>query len=516
MQHVLAMDCREHFDGSAMKLLLCYPSQRVSFQGIKARPMVGPPLGILSIAAQARASDWAGSVEIYDARLGARFHRDSDGDLIFGDTEQDIFARLQSANADVIGISNMFTSQIGQAYRLADIARAASPSSTIVIGGAHVTVYPLEALERGSIDYVVMGEGEDRMVALLKAISSGAGAAIQGVVGGPEDLHRLKPNPKAPIGFIEPLDRLALPAYDLVDLDAYFSVAARGYSPRYREWGKKPMSLLTSRGCPHQCVFCSIQTTMGYKFRHHSLDYISGHIRHLIDQYGVDFIHFEDDNFTHEPDRYDRIVDFLLTLKPKIKWDTPNGVRGDTWTFERVMRAKESGCQFLTVAIESAVQRVVDHVVRKRLDLAKVDDMMTYCKEAGLRLHAFYIIGFPGETVDDMKETIDYALDRYRRYGVTPFLQPLIPIPGTEVHDSIMEQGLHEGIVLTQYNQVRTQEFDPKIVQNLYKIYLRDRMKIFAIRTVTSKRDFFYNTRLVANYPQAVVHAFRNAANASG
>ncbi|MEO0972848.1 MAG: radical SAM protein, partial [Pseudomonadota bacterium] len=482
----------------------------VSYEGMKARAAVGPPLGILSIAAYVRESPWQGSISIYDARMRAEFFQ-ADGRLLFGDNDAQIQRRLQEEAPDVIGISNMFSAQIERAYHFADLAREACPSATIVIGGPHVSVFPLEAIERPSIDYVVMGEGEQRMAQLLQSLQAGEAAAIEGVVAKAEDLTLLRANPRAPITFIHPLDELPLPAYDLVDMPAYFRLGAKGFSPRFREWGKRPISMLTSRGCPHRCVFCSIQTTMGYRFRYHSNEYIRRHITHLREEYGVDFIHFEDDNFVHLPERYDEIIDFMLTLDPKIKWDTPNGIRGDAWTRTRVRRAKQSGCQVLIVAIESAVQRVVDDVVKKRLDLARVDELMQYCHDEKLRLHAFYIIGFPGETREEIEQTIAYALDRYRRYGVQPVLQPLIPIPGTDVYDDIMARQLHEGEVRTEYNQVATDDFDPEWVHGVYRHYLRQRLGIFFLRSLTSLSEFAYTAKLLSRYPQGAVDALRNA-----
>jgi radical SAM superfamily enzyme YgiQ (UPF0313 family) len=483
---------------------------------MKARPAASPPLGLLSIAAYVRETVSLESLEIYDARLSGKLHHSPLGETIFGDTDEEIASYFEKSAADVIGISNMFSSQISQAYKMADIARKVSPNATIVIGGPHVTLYPLEALSRSSIDFVVIGEGEERLSLLLNALISCHPIEIQGVIGKPQDLSLLRSNPKAPISFIEPIDKLPTPAYDLVDMDAYFQLGERGYSPRYREWGRRPLSMLTSRGCPHKCVFCSIQTTMGYKYRYQSTEYVQRHISHLIDNYKVDFIHFEDDNFTHLPERYDQIIDYLLTLEPKIGWDTPNGIRGDMWSLNRIKKAKQSGCQFLTVAIESAVQNILDNIINKRLDLAKVDDMIQYCYRARLRLHAFYIIGFPGETLDNMLTTVEFALDRYEKYGVTPFLQPLIPIPGTEVYDQILKNGFYNNQLNIEYNQVETSDFTTKQVQDLYQSYLKKRMMIFTKRTLTSPSDFLYNIRLVMKYPQAVVHALRNAFHTIG
>jgi radical SAM superfamily enzyme YgiQ (UPF0313 family) len=494
-----------------MKLLLCHPSQLVSFNGIKARPAASPPLGLLSIAAYVRQTVQLDSLEIYDARLSGKIHHTQSGETIFGDTDDEIALHIKKSGADIIGISNMFSSQISRAYEMAKIAKRASPQSTIVIGGPHVSLYPLEALAHPSIDYVVIGEGEERLSLLINALASKKPISIQGVINKPQDICLLNNNKHAPISFIEPIDKLPLPAYDLVDMDAYFKLAARGYSPRYREWGARSLSMLTSRGCPYKCVFCSIQTTMGYKYRYHSTEYVQQHISHLIDNYKVDFIHFEDDNFTHLPERYDQIIEYLLTLEPKIGWDTPNGVRGDMWTLSRIEKAKQSGCQFLTVAIESAVQSILDNIIHKRLNLAEVEKMIKYCSIARLRLHAFYIIGFPGETLDNIKSTIDFALDQYEISGVTPFLQPLIPIPGTEVYDQILQNKYFNNQLDIEYNQVETPDFTKQQIQDLYQAYLKTRMKIFIKRTLTSPSDFLYNTHLVLKYPQAVVHAFRNA-----
>jgi radical SAM superfamily enzyme YgiQ (UPF0313 family) len=497
-----------------MKVLLCHPNQKVTFQGLKARPMVGPPLGLLMIAGHLRSSGVPCDLKIYDARVSAIFSVNDQGETIFGDTDSESVKRVVAEKPDVVGISNMFTAQIERAYALADLVKAALPQTIVVIGGPHVTVFPQEALARPSIDYVILGEGEERFTSLIGSLLAGEVPSGEGILGKLEVTDQPK-DKKWPIHFISDLDRMNLPAYELVDMEAYFELARRGFSPRYREWGKRPITMITSRGCPHVCTFCSIHTTMGYKFRSHSIEFIRGHINHLVSKYGVDFIHFEDDNFTHLPERYDEIIQAVSAIRPRIGWDTPNGVRGDSWTRERVKKAKESGCEFLTVAIESAVQRVLDDIVKKKLDLDRVEELIRWCHEFNLRLHAFYIIGFPGETLDEMKTTIAFALERYRRYGVTPFLQVLIPIPGTPIYKRILKMGFFKGTLQTKHNQVTTEDFNPEQVRQLYERYCLQRMGIFVWRTVTAGRDFTYNTRLVLKYPHAIVHAAREAMGAS-
>lgn len=485
-----------------MKLLLCVPSQVVRFDGVNARANVGVPLGILSMAAYLRAQDWPGTIDIYDARLSARFS-DADagnGQKIFGDDDATVARRIAEAAPDVVGVSNMFSAQFGQALRMAEIVKQVRPQAVVVMGGPHVSVFPEEVLAHPAVDYVVIGEGEERLLALLRCIADGSVPAIPGVMGRPEDSRLLRPHPKVKVDFIQNVDDLPFPAYDLVDMERYFQLQASGFSPRTREWGKRAVTMLTSRGCPHRCSFCSIHATMGYRWRSHSQDYVRRHIHLLRQRYAIDFIHFEDDNLTHDPARFDALLDVLEGLDPPLRWDTPNGVRGDTWTAERVRRTKRSGCQYLAVAIESGVQRVLDHVVRKRLDLAQVDDLMRFAHREKLRLIAFYVIGMPGETLAEIDATLAYALDSYRRYGVWPGMNLAVALPGTELHQITVEQNLRDTSLPYGANQITTPDFNPHLIRQRHKRFLRLRLLIFLWRTLTCPRDLIHNARLVLSY----------------
>ena len=191
--------------------------------------------------------------------------------------------------------------------------------------------------------------------------------------------------------------------------------------------------------------FVQFKTTMGYKFRYHSPQYVREHISHLRNHYGIDFIHFEDDNLTHELDRYDEIIDMLLELNPVIHWDTPNGVRADSWTRERLQRTKSSGCQHLCIAIESSVQRVIDEVVKKKLDLSTVEPVMRISQEIDLPLSAFFVLGLPGETAEEIKSNVEYAISKYETYNVYPTFSIAKALPGTELYETVVEHNLLYG-----------------------------------------------------------------------
>ncbi|MFC1707355.1 B12-binding domain-containing radical SAM protein [Planctomycetota bacterium] len=500
-----------------MKLLFCLPDQIVDSgrDGVKYRPTISLPLGVLSMAAYLREQKWPGEMEIYDSRLSGTLREDSKGAVCFGDGPDDMADRIAAAKPDVVAISNMFSWQVEKAYEMARLAKQACPDATVVFGGPHASSFPREALSADAIDYVVMGEGEERLHKLLGCLEAGKAVELQGVLGREEDFSLLRPSKKAPISFISDLDSLPMPAYDLVDVDRYFHLQATGFSPRPREWGKRAVTMLTSRGCPHQCVFCSIQATMGYKWRHNSPDYVARHIQLLRNGCNIDFIHFEDDNFTYDHERYEQILDVLLAQDKPLPWDTPNGVRGDSWTLERVRKTKLSNCQCLFVAIESAVQRVVDKVVKKRLDLKQVKELMQYCQECRLRLQAFYVIGLPGETEAEIRKTVDFAMDCYDRFSVYPTISMAIPLPGTELHDIAIAGHLYEGELEPKANQLVTEDFDPPLLRRIYGEAMRRKLWIFVKKTLTSRSDFSYNLKLLLQYRSMAADILRHAFSGS-
>ena len=486
-----------------MKVLFVIPHQQVKY-----KPSVDLPLGVLMIASYMRMRNWAGNIEIYDATLSGELWKDKDDKVYLGDKSEAIYKKIKEADPDVIGISNMFTWQMEQALAVAELAKKACPKAINVIGGPHVSSFPREMIKEKNIDYVVMGEGEIRFHELIKCIESGETPLIEGVIGKDEDLSLLKPSKRSPIRFIQNLDEMPIPAYELINIDRYFLLQSRGMTSRPRNVGKRTVSILTSRGCPHQCVFCSIQTTMGYKWRYHSPQYVKKHIEYLVDHYAVDYIHFEDDNFTHDPNRFDEILDCLISMKSPIRWDTPNGVRGDTWTEERVRKAKAAGCQYLIVAIESGVQRVVDKVVKKRLDLSQVDDLMRFCMKVKLRLFAFYIIGLPGETEKEINQTIDFAIDKLRKYNVFPTVSKIKTLPGTELYDVVHNNRLsnvdssseESDFVSSEENAIVTDEFSPPLIEKIYTQFLIRLSLVMVYKSIVRPDLIVLFLKLISGY----------------
>ena len=152
-----------------LKLLLVVPPQIIkSAVGIDPRPTVSIPLGVLYLAAYLREKNWNGEIKVYDARLSANFTRYPDGSTVFGDTWETISRTINNFEPHFVGISNMFSWQIDAAIYLSQCCKNACPDAITILGGPHASSFPLDMVMQSTIDYVVMGEGEERLYQLLQ------------------------------------------------------------------------------------------------------------------------------------------------------------------------------------------------------------------------------------------------------------------------------------------------------------------------------------------------------------
>ena len=204
-------------------------------------------------------------------------------------------------------------------------------------------------------------------------------------------------NPPRPL--IRNLDELPYPAYDLVDMEQYLNPKKIGY----RSFRSRAISMITSRGCPFNCCFCSVHLHMGKEFRAHSSSYVLKHIQYVVEKFDVKNIFFEDDNLTLDLPRFEAICDGLIEQKIKIGWETPNGVRADCLNMNLLQKMKKSGCKSVFFGVESGDQQILDNVICKSLDLNRVVEVAKICRKIGLKTGAFYIIGFPGEKREHSK-----------------------------------------------------------------------------------------------------------------
>jgi len=418
-----------------MKTLLINPPQTF-FPGSDP-PAANMPLGLLYIAA---VLDKAGyNVEILDAFMTDLLFRKKGDITEVGMPYEKIREEIQRRKPDIVGIANPFTSQVEHAIRVADIVKEIDSSILTVVGGPHGTVVPVEFLEEArNVDIVAIGEGEYTMLDIVGFFEGNKKIEdVQGIAHCMEGKVMLN----SPRPFNKNLDELPYPAYHLVDMKKYLNPE----TIEYRSFQNRALSMVTSRGCPFNCNFCSVHLHMGKTFRAHSVDYVVDHIEHVVNKYRVKTIYFEDDNLTFDIKRFEAICDKILEKDIKFQWETPNGVRADYLTLDLLKKMKKTGCQSIFVGIESGDQYVLDNIIGKSLKLKNVIKFAKMCKKIGLKTGAFYIIGFPGETKENMRNTVEFALMLKRKYDVGMHLLFATPSYGTRLYKECKKKGYIRG-----------------------------------------------------------------------
>ncbi len=418
-----------------MKVLLINPPQ--TFYPGSDIPAGNLPLGLLYIAA---VLEKAGQeVSILDAFMGNPSVWKSREKAIIGMSDWKIKEEVRKKNPAVVGVSNPFTSQVENALRICDLVKGVNPEIVTVVGGPHVSAVPAQFLQEAkSADIIVVGEGEYTMLDIVNRLEKHQ--KLRNVLGiAFRDGKNVLQTPMRQL--LDNLDKLPYPAYHLVDMEQYLKPT----KIEYRSFKDRSISMITSRGCPFNCCFCSVHLHMGKIFRAHSAAYVVNHIEYVVNKYRVKTIFFEDDNLTLDTKRFETICNRMIERGIRVNWETPNGVRADRLNPILLKKMKESGCQSVFFGIESGDQDILDKVIGKDLDLRKVAEVAKICKTIGLKTGAFYIIGFPGEKKENMLKTIDFALTLMKEYEVGMHLFVATPSIGTRLFEESRQKGYLRG-----------------------------------------------------------------------
>lgn len=374
------------------------PDSKYKFMGV-----IAPPLGIAYMAAVLEENQIP--VNVIDASA-----------LDMGWDE--IKNELKTSKVDVIAITAL-TPTIEKAIETAQLAKETCPDAVVVMGGYHPTFNHEELLEYDFIDIVVRGEGEYTMLDLVLTIENGGdlsqvkGIAFDNVVTPPRPL-------------ITDLDSLPYPARHLLPMDSY----------KLLNMKTSMSTMITSRGCPMQCSFCSSAALHGPKLRLRSPKKIVDEMEHLVYDLNIETIAFMDDTFTLSKKRVLEICDEIKKRDLKVWWGCT--ARVDTLNEEVLVAMREAGCITLFMGVESADQQMLDKV-NKQTTIEKIQSAFEICRKEKIRTIASVVLGMPGDTNESIKRTIKFVKELKPSYAIFSLATPY---PGTRFYQQAFENNL--------------------------------------------------------------------------
>jgi radical SAM superfamily enzyme YgiQ (UPF0313 family) len=334
---------------------------------------------------------------------------------------------LHSRTFDVIGFQ-MFSYDLSVVAKMLAVIRSLPPAVVTVAGGAHPSGDPSGVMvELPELDFAFKGEAEIGFVRLLKILEQGGDlATVPGLAYREEGAVLVNP-PQV----VDDLDTLPLPAWDLLLPETYPEAPHGAFT---RNFPTAP--IIVTRGCPCQCTFCSGKSITGTRVRKRSIANVMVELE-LLAARGVREFHVEDENFTLDKKL---VIEFCKTLQRSglnMSWSLPSGVRIDTLDNELLDQMERSGCYSLALGIEFGSNRTLA-ATRKGLTVELVRQKMELFKGRSIKVTGFFLLGIPGESLEEMQQTVELALELpLDRAQFNNFM----PLPGSPLWESLSQEG---------------------------------------------------------------------------
>lgn len=424
-----------------MKIVLINPNPLPESPWYSKRPVT--PMGLMYIAAVLEKEGY--EVKIIDAYLERL-------------SQIELSKRIIKQDPNVVGITTD-SCNFQESLRVAKLVKNIS-NALVVIGGPHVTVRPKEVIQYPEVDVVVIREGEYTMLDIVRRIEDRT--SLNGCEG-----CFFKENDKIifnpPRQRIENLDALPFPARHLLPYKKY---------PRtYTHGGiKKPVDTMsTSRGCPFNCSFCSNRVIWGKNYTTRSPKNVVDEIEYLVAEYGTKGIYFREDNFTLNNKRVLEICEELHKRKIDIEWECSSRV--DIVNKSLLEEMYKAGCRAIWYGIESGSQETLKKL-NKNISIEQSRNAVKISKEAGIKVGGSFMIGIPGETMEDIEKTLQLI----RELKCTPTaLHYFYAIPDSALYREVV----HNGCIDSVYGDilfVKTPDFDKEYLQKIVKDIEREEL----------------------------------------
>jgi radical SAM superfamily enzyme YgiQ (UPF0313 family) len=370
------------------------------------------PLGLLAIGSVLKRAGH--QVKILDLRIS-------------NSPDEELNTVMDSFDPQVVGIGVM---TIECKYGFIDAAKVKkiNPNVTVVFGGPHCSHEPQFILNDSNVDLMVSGEGDLTIVELIDTLEEGKDVASVPGIAYKKNGSYLRTAERPVIRDLDTIDQ----EYDLINLERYFNFqSSMDFFPVFRN--KRFIPLVTSRGCPFKCTYCHDIFDKSIQYR--SPEAVVNEIEYLIKVYGIREFHIVDDVFNVNMKRAKIVLDAIIERNLNIHISFPNGLRADFFDDELIDKMQRAGVYRMALGIESGSQRIQD-MIKKDLDINIIYDVVEKLTSARMSVHGFFMLGFPSETREEMKETIHFACN----LGLTTAnFSLVIPNPGTDLRQTFIE-----------------------------------------------------------------------------
>ena len=400
---------------------------------------------------------------------------------------------IKNYSPDILGLQ-CYTFDLKFVDEALELAKSISPGIVTAVGGPHPSALPEDMLDafKERLDFLFIGEAERSFPKLLDSLEKRRSdfRSIPGLVW-MEDGKAIT-NPR---DIIEDLDFLGMPAWDLIHPEDY---PESQHGAFFKNFPIAP--IMVTRGCPYPCTFCAGSVVSGKKIRRRSIDSVLNEIAYLKRDFGIREFHIIDDNFTMDTAYAKEFLTRLKKLDLGMSWAVPNGVRMDTLDGELLKLMKETGLYLISLGIESGSDRIL-RLMKKGITKSKIREHVKMIKASGIDIAGFFILGFPGETVETIRETIKFSaeLPLVRANFFT-----YLPFPGSESYAELERNG-ELGEVNWKRFYFTNAAYVPKglsrkTLKTLHrlafsKFYLRPAIILYNLRSIKSLRHLLFLTR---------------------
>lgn len=390
------------------------------------------PLGILYLSSSVKAWNDVGEVSILDYPLYLENLPE------YANVEEFIITEAREQikfKPDILAFSLIFSTSHPFFQLAVKDLKKLWPEANIIVGGTHATSCVDTLLSYKDVDYVLRGEGEIAFSEMMRQFSQGQpmrtkGLYSRGTMRDGDALMLAAP--------VENLDELPFPDWELLDIHAY--IHARGRRRRAEKLDNHCIAtIMTTRGCPFHCTYCSSHTVHGRKVRYRSTENVIQEIKILNSRYGVNLFIVEDDLFPANRYRVLALLDRIKALgSPEVELQFPSGLHINSLDEEIIDRMMQIGVHNMTLSIDAASEYTRKHIVKRNCDLGKARDLVQLCREKGIIVRCCFILGFPGETKALMDEAAQYMRSLGADWNVISIATPLI---GSEMYEQFLNKG---------------------------------------------------------------------------